>query len=237
MKLHKGKQLLFWLNSWRWLLPLLCFLKAFILLVSCFLLWILPLPCPFFFFFFFFLLLLLLLLLLFGVGKGAFERRRYMNVVVQRARHPQLRYYIHATVSGFLPFLQKGMVDRVAVVFFNTDNVPLEKFIFKLTVNQSYGSSVEGVDLQISLRSFLAKLSVSESLTKKLPPDCRWEITGNFQLLPETGTSKEANFWIPTDTKQWEQPPFITPIRSMSSDPLCLQFYIEHPSLSESSVL
>ncbi|XP_057724305.1 DNA polymerase zeta processivity subunit isoform X4 [Arachis stenosperma] len=170
MKLHKGKQLLFWLNSWRWLLPLLCFLKAFILLVSCFLLWILPLPCPFFFFFFFFLLLLLLLLLLFGVGKGAFERRRYMNVVVQRARHPQLRYYIHATVSGFLPFLQKGMVDRVAVVFFNTDNVPLEKFIFKLTVNQSYGSSVEGVDLQISLRSFLAKLSVSESLTKKLPP-------------------------------------------------------------------
>ncbi|XP_057724302.1 DNA polymerase zeta processivity subunit isoform X2 [Arachis stenosperma] len=213
MKLHKGKQLLFWLNSWRWLLPLLCFLKAFILLVSCFLLWILPLPCPFFFFFFFFLLLLLLLLLLFGVGKGAFERRRYMNVVVQRARHPQLRYYIHATVSGFLPFLQK------------------------LTVNQSYGSSVEGVDLQISLRSFLAKLSVSESLTKKLPPDCRWEITGNFQLLPETGTSKEANFWIPTDTKQWEQPPFITPIRSMSSDPLCLQFYIEHPSLSESSVL
>ncbi|XP_015932374.1 DNA polymerase zeta processivity subunit isoform X1 [Arachis duranensis] len=168
---------------------------------------------------------------------GAFERRRYMNVVVQRARHPQLRYYIHATVSGLLPFLQKGMVDRVAVVFFNTDNVPLEKFIFKLTVNQSYGSSVEGVDLQISLRSFLAKLSVSESLTKKLPPDCRWEITGNFQLLPETGTSKEANFWIPTDTKQWEQPLFITPIRSMSSDPLCLQFYIEHPSLSESSVL
>ncbi|RYR49327.1 hypothetical protein Ahy_A07g035786 isoform A [Arachis hypogaea] len=149
---------------------------------------------------------------------GAFERRRYMNVVVQRARHPQLRYYIHATVSGLLPFLQK-------------------KFIFKLTVNQSYGSSVEGVDLQISLRSFLAKLSVSESLTKKLPPDCRWEITGNFQLLPETGTSKEANFWIPTDTKQWEQPLFITPIRSMSSDPLCLQFYIEHPSLSESSVL
>jgi hypothetical protein len=39
--------------------------------------------------------------------KGAFERRRYMNVVVQRACHPQLRYYIHATVSGLLPFIQK----------------------------------------------------------------------------------------------------------------------------------
>ncbi|CAI8609970.1 unnamed protein product [Vicia faba] len=39
---------------------------------------------------------------------GAFERRRYMNVVVQRACHPQLRYYIHATVSGLLPFIQKN---------------------------------------------------------------------------------------------------------------------------------
>lgn len=37
----------------------------------------------------------------------AFERRRYMNVVVQRARHPQLRDYIHSAVSGLLPFIQK----------------------------------------------------------------------------------------------------------------------------------
>ncbi|MED6152412.1 DNA polymerase zeta processivity subunit [Stylosanthes scabra] len=129
------------------------------------------------------------------------------------------------------------MVDRVAVIFFNSDNVPLEKFVFKLAVNQSYGSAVEEVDLQTPLRSFLSKLLVSESLTKKLTPDCRWEITGYFQSLPETGASKEANLWIPTDTKQWEQPPLITPIRSMSSDPLFLQLYIEHPSLSASSVL
>lgn len=30
-----------------------------------------------------------------------------MNVVVQRARHPQLRDYIHLAVSGLLPFVQK----------------------------------------------------------------------------------------------------------------------------------
>jgi hypothetical protein len=41
------------------------------------------------------------------IGEDAFERRRYMNVVVQRARHPQLRDYIHSTVSGLLPFIQK----------------------------------------------------------------------------------------------------------------------------------
>lgn len=41
------------------------------------------------------------------IGEDAFERRRYMNVVVQRARHPQLRDYIHSAVSGLLPFIQK----------------------------------------------------------------------------------------------------------------------------------
>ncbi|MED6108027.1 DNA polymerase zeta processivity subunit, variant 2 [Stylosanthes scabra] len=144
---------------------------------------------------------------------GAFERRRYMNLVVQKARQPQLRYYIHASASGLLPFLLKGMVDRVAVIFFNSDNVPLEKFVFRFAVNLSYRSAVEEADLEISLRSFLSKLLVSESLTKKLTPDCRWEITCFFRSLPETGASKEANLWIPTeDTKQWEQPPLITPI-------------------------
>ena len=61
-------------------------------------------------------------------------------------------------------------MERVAVIFFNADNVPLEKFVFKLAMNQSYGSAVEEADLEFSLRSFLTKLSISESLTKELPP-------------------------------------------------------------------
>lgn len=69
-----------------------------------------------------------------------------------------------------LPFIYQGLVERVAVIFFNSDDIPLEKFIFKLAMNLSYGSSVEEVDLQFSLRSFMSKLSISESLTKKLPP-------------------------------------------------------------------
>lgn len=39
--------------------------------------------------------------------KAAFERRRYMNVVVQKARHPQLADYIHSATSNLLPFVQK----------------------------------------------------------------------------------------------------------------------------------
>lgn len=38
---------------------------------------------------------------------GAFERRRYLSVVVERARHPQLRDYINSAVAGLLPFIQR----------------------------------------------------------------------------------------------------------------------------------
>ncbi|KAE8038283.1 hypothetical protein FH972_010808 [Carpinus fangiana] len=143
---------------------------------------------------------------------GAFERRRYMNVVVQRARHAQLRDYIRSSVSALLPFIQKGLVERVAVIFFNIGCIPVERFVFKLTVNQSYGSKLEEADLEFSLRSFLIKLSVSESLTRVLPPDCRWEITAYFRSLPQASTSKDAELWIPSDTRLWQQPPLLIPI-------------------------
>lgn len=38
---------------------------------------------------------------------GAFERRRYMNLVVHKAKHPELQEYIHSSVNGLLPFLEK----------------------------------------------------------------------------------------------------------------------------------
>ncbi|KAL0757406.1 hypothetical protein Bca101_095074 [Brassica carinata] len=164
---------------------------------------------------------------------AAFERRRYMNVVVQRARHPELRDYIHSAASGLLPFIQKGLVERVAVIFFGNDNVPVERFIFKLTINLSSAASVEENQLEFALRSFLIKLSVAKPLVKPLPPNCRWEVTAYLRSLPEVGSSKEGELWIPTDTKQWMKPPVITPVKSLNSELLCLQLYLEHPSLSE----
>ncbi|PIN11002.1 Mitotic spindle checkpoint protein [Handroanthus impetiginosus] len=156
-----------------------------------------------------------------------------MNVVVHKARHPQLNEYIHSAVNGLQPFINKGLVDRVAVIFFGDGDVPIERFIFKLNVNQSYNSKVEQADLEFSLRSFLIKLPVSEPLTKVLPRNCRWEIMAYFRSLPEVSTSKDAEMWIPTDAKQWEQPPLIVPIKSMTSEPLGLQLYLEQPTSSD----
>lgn len=164
---------------------------------------------------------------------GAFERRRYMNLVVHKAKHPELQDYIHSSVNGLFPFLEKGFVDRVAVIFFDTNGSLLESYNFKLQVNQSYGSKVEEADLGFSLRSFLVKLSLSKALARILPRDSRWEITAFFRAEAQISTSNEMELWIPTDTKQWQQAPLITPLKSMSSEPLGLQLYMEHPTLSE----
>ncbi|EEE55135.1 DNA polymerase zeta processivity subunit isoform X2 [Oryza sativa Japonica Group] len=162
----------------------------------------------------------------------AFERRRYMNVVVQKAVHPQLAGYIHSATSGLLPFIQKGLVERVVVIFYDKAHVPVEKFVFKLAVNQSYGSKIEEASLEFALRAFLIKLAVAEPLTRTLPSDGSWEIAAYFRSLPPDG-EKEAQLWIPTDTKQWMQPPQITPIKSMSCDPVKMQLYLEQPSRTE----
>ncbi|XP_057804655.1 DNA polymerase zeta processivity subunit isoform X2 [Salvia miltiorrhiza] len=163
---------------------------------------------------------------------GAFERRRYMNLVVHKARHPQLYEYIHVAVNGLLAFLTKDLIDRVAVVFLDDGGLPIERFVFKLNVNQSYSSKVQQADLEFSLRSFLIKLPLSEPLTKILPPNCRWEIMAYFRALPQASTSKDAEMWIPSDAKQWQQPAVITPIKSMSSEPLRVQVYAEDPNPS-----
>lgn len=60
-------------------------------------------------------------------------------------------------------------MERVAVIFFDNNNVPIERFVFKVNLNLSYSSKVEETDFQFALRSFLIKLPVSEPLTKVLP--------------------------------------------------------------------
>ncbi|XP_021774525.1 DNA polymerase zeta processivity subunit-like [Chenopodium quinoa] len=164
---------------------------------------------------------------------GAFERRRYLNMVVHKAKHPELQDYIHSAVDGLFPFLEKGSVDRVAVIFFDCEGNLLERYNFKLQVNQSYGSNVEEADLGFSLRSFLVKLSLSKDLLRVLPRDCRWEVTAFFHSDAQISASNDLELWIPTDTKQWQKAPLITPIKSMSSEPLGLQLYMEHPTLPE----
>ena len=60
-------------------------------------------------------------------------------------------------------------MERVAVIFFDSDNNPVERFMFKLTVDQSCSSNIREADLEFLLRSFFIKLPVIESVTRVLP--------------------------------------------------------------------
>ncbi|KAL7594770.1 hypothetical protein Lser_V15G29622 [Lactuca serriola] len=160
---------------------------------------------------------------------GAFERRRYMNLLVHRARHPQLNRYILNSVNALEPYIQQGLVERIAVIFFKDDKIPVERFMFKINVNQS---CYDGEMMDMEMRLFLVKLSLSEPFSKNAAvlsqskkSDWRWEITGYFCSLPEA----EVGSWISSNTHQWKQPPVITPIKSMNIQPLSVQLYLEHP--------
>eukprot|EP00252_Welwitschia_mirabilis_P012330 TRINITY_DN2734_c0_g1_i2.p1 TRINITY_DN2734_c0_g1~~TRINITY_DN2734_c0_g1_i2.p1 ORF type:complete len:177 (-),score=25.83 TRINITY_DN2734_c0_g1_i2:244-774(-) len=157
----------------------------------------------------------------------AFERRSYLNIAVQCSRHPQLREYIHSAVTSLQHYIDKDMVERVGVVFCEKNGAPLEKFIFKLKLNQLFKTDFSLDEIEYALRAFLVKLPFTEPIRNQVPEDCSWEILGYFRQLPGDVTDK-SQFWIPTDTKLWEQPPFITPIKSLSSEPLDVQLYVEN---------
>ena len=69
------------------------------------------------------------------------------------------------------------------MVFLDDDALPIERFVFKLNVNQSYSSKVQQADLEFSLRSFLIKLPLSEPLTKVLPPSKYDSLCSFFLIL------------------------------------------------------
>lgn len=158
-----------------------------------------------------------------------FERRRYLNVPVQWVRHPELREYINSAIRNALPWIQQGIVEKLAVVFMDQDYKPLEKFTFELRLNRDFSGNFPAVEIEYALRAFFLKISVSEPLMQPLPPESTWEILLFSKQLPGDAKGK-GHFWVPAETKLWDQPPSITPIKSMNSKPLDVQLYIEHPS-------
>jgi mitotic spindle assembly checkpoint protein MAD2B len=125
------------------------------------------------------------------VVAAIFERRRHFNVPVQWARHPDLREYIHSAVASLQPWIQQvrllslvldlvlevvlierwarfqGAVEKIAVLFVDGNQVPVEKVMFKLRLKQMPGAAAGHIEF--ALRGFLLKLCVSPPLPP-LPP-------------------------------------------------------------------
>jgi len=63
---------------------------------------------------------------------------------------------------------EQDIVERVAVIFSDKNEIPIEKFVFRLKVNQSYRLDFLENDLEYDLRAFLIKLSASGSMLQPL---------------------------------------------------------------------
>ncbi|KAL0918806.1 hypothetical protein M5K25_010842 [Dendrobium thyrsiflorum] len=90
---------------------------------------------------------------------GAFERRRYMNVVVQKARHPQLGNYIHAATSELLPFIQKN-TSRLRCTDMDTDTATWTRdtTCFENIGHRAFESLPLSTEYHIGLEFYVARL-------------------------------------------------------------------------------
>jgi len=158
-----------------------------------------------------------------------FERRRHFNVPVQWARHPDLREYIHSAVTNLHSHIQQGVVEKVALLVTDSNHIPVEKFVFKVSLKQLSKAGVPAQHLEFALRGFLLKLSVcSPLLSPSIPSDCSWELVAYMKEL-STDITNKGQFWIPADSEGWHQGFTISTIKSMQSEILDLQLYVEHP--------
>ncbi|XP_024372421.1 DNA polymerase zeta processivity subunit [Physcomitrium patens] len=160
-----------------------------------------------------------------------FERRRYFNVPVQWARHPDLREYIHSAVSNLQTWIQQGAAEKIAIKFLDANQIPVEKVIFKLCLKKLTGTGLPAQHLEFALRGFLLKICVSNSALPPLPPDCSWELVAYMKSLSADNASK-SQFWIPADPNDRSNQSFtITTIKSMRSSYLDMQLYVERPGV------
>ncbi|XP_002968014.2 DNA polymerase zeta processivity subunit isoform X2 [Selaginella moellendorffii] len=159
-----------------------------------------------------------------------FERRRYMNCLIHWARHPGLQQYIHNVVYSLHTWIKQGVVDKIALVVHNKENVAVEKYIFKLQVDLSFEGEFRLNDLEPDLRAFFMKIGASRHLLLPLPPDCSWELVAYSKQMQTTESSGDLA-WIPTEIGAWAHPPLITPIKSMKSQFLNVQLYVEQPKV------
>ena len=61
-------------------------------------------------------------------------------------------------------------MEKIAVLFVDGNQIPLEKVIFKLSVKYVTGVGLSVSHLEFALRGFLLKLCVSDSALSPLPP-------------------------------------------------------------------
>ncbi|XP_061189034.1 mitotic spindle assembly checkpoint protein MAD2B-like isoform X3 [Saccostrea echinata] len=165
---------------------------------------------------------------------GVFERRKKYNVPVQICVHPEVNRYITQVVNGISEFNTKGQLEKVAIVICNSDSQPVEKFILEINKPSIPQQQTDRYlyQLEQSLRSFLLKINMADSLLKPLPPDCTWTVhatTRESAAARMFDKNVEEDFpWLEASEQEtMMENSSILPLKSTTSPYLNMQMYVE----------
>ncbi|EHH62367.1 hypothetical protein EGM_20675 [Macaca fascicularis] len=178
---------------------------------------------------------------------GIFQKRKKYNVPVQMSCHPELNQYIQDTLHCVKPLLEKNDVEKVVVVILDKEHRPVEKFVFEITQppllsirwaapapRPLAGSNSDSLLSHVEqlLRAFILKISVCDAVLDHNPPGC------TFTVLVHTREAATRNMekiqvikdfpWILADEQDVHMhDPRLIPLKTMTSDILKMQLYVE----------
>uniref|UniRef100_A0A8C0K3M6 Mitotic spindle assembly checkpoint protein MAD2B n=1 Tax=Canis lupus dingo TaxID=286419 RepID=A0A8C0K3M6_CANLU len=156
---------------------------------------------------------------------GIFQKRKKYNVPVQMSCHPELNQYIQDTLHCVKPLLEKNDVEKVVVVILDKEH-PASPW-GPGWLSDSLLSHVEQL-----LRAFILKISVCDAVLDHNPPGC------TFTVLVHTREAATRNMekiqvikdfpWILADEQDVHMhDPRLIPLKTMTSDILKMQLYVE----------
>nr|XP_022322876.1 uncharacterized protein LOC111124316 [Crassostrea virginica] len=166
---------------------------------------------------------------------GVFERRKKYNVPVQICVHPEVNQYITQVVNGISEFNSNKELEKVAIVVLNSELKPLEKFVLEIhkpDISQNQQTDRYLYQLEQSLRSFLLKINMADSLLNPLPRDCTWTVhatTRESAAAQVFDKNVEDNFpWLEASEKETAMDnSSILPLKSTTSPYINMQLYVE----------
>uniref|UniRef100_A0A3Q2EB97 Mitotic spindle assembly checkpoint protein MAD2B n=1 Tax=Cyprinodon variegatus TaxID=28743 RepID=A0A3Q2EB97_CYPVA len=165
---------------------------------------------------------------------GIFQKRKKYNVPVQMSCHPELNQYIQDTLHCVKPLIEKNDAEKVVVVIMDKEHHPVERFVFEISqpplLSIRFASSFS---VKSNWGVFLITNRSAETLTGGQKKRCC-----SFTVLVHTRDAATRNMekvqvikdfpWIVADEQEVHmKEPRLIPLKSMTSDIVKMQLYVE----------
>ncbi|XP_059147343.1 mitotic spindle assembly checkpoint protein MAD2B-like [Physella acuta] len=167
--------------------------------------------------------------------QGAFEKRVKYNVPVQMCLHPDVCEYIGHLSESLLALLSEGRVNKISVVILHPDTqAPIERYVLEIgdLKNQWSESDPYLLHTEQALRGFLLKLNISDALLQPAPKEATWTVhvhtkASTLAAVEEQFILNDFPWAVAQEKEQNIQNAKLVPLRSMNTDMLNMQLYVE----------